>query len=956
MDTSPENWGADCWDVAAGRTADTCCKLDVSEFGRFDGHNAGSGTSAECWGERGRRASFEECCTNADCWTSGFSYDDCCGVHFGAGGNPLCWSGHFTYDVCCQARGSIPWVEEFFASHSHRSLYTVESFYTDAQYGPDFGYYSTGRVLRGGRFNRSDGGAAVEFAHFTTFPMALEPHFGRHICRLLFMAWLSLQMPPILRVIELGAGSGQLGVDIARCVRQNEIGMQDTRGVVQAWQSAMRYTVVERSPALAGRQRRRGLRVVQADAQDPSLCPQLRRRLRAAESVGKHAVGLEDASDAPGVLISNELIDSFAPARLRMGIAIDDVDFRQCGAWQEIRVVHVLDQGALRDVLQLAGVPEPSIQHVSGMLAETTDQFACGAVHDTSIGRAAERAVLSDLPCWSGNGDHDATSCCRLSEYQPGCWAQGRTPELCCSPPCLPLFLAVASLPFEQDLRLPMSAHEFRRRIRLDSKARARLRKLVGQLRGDIAPSTTLLMTAEQYRQLRRLVVNVPVAEIELLRRITTRKVVTPLEAERCDQVQQWVGRHEARLLQEVPSFLELGYSSIDLLLRFGEEGYGQLADCLLPGGGYVLTVDYGAAFAPMLHATAVSGEDNIVPPMYDIPSDSPLPDCHSEWTRCAGLIDWTTGADFTNLAAAGEQLGWRTVYYGPQSALEQITPLEIPVAADFDVQVPGYFTAKAGGYPRPSTTLGRFASNWYGRILDGGQRWHYFKALLQFKAPGYGNEHLDALANGTEDDTGATESVHQRDPEACKNRPARLHRNQLLTGQLILAPPFPLGYDDLNPCWMVDATNIPVADQIRLAREAGRPAGVVVAQAQQSLETLERMDKIYADVYEDLQLAARLTDWLVAKHGCRRTGDGTWRVGIPSFNDSWSESHPHVWPPWVKIWGLDRLRRVGAGLLRTLRDGIGFGHMGGASLRVRPFECAAEVAGRRLCGTTVTA
>lgn len=66
------------------------------------------------------------------------------------------------------------------------------------------------------------------------------------------------------------------------------------------------------------------------------------------------------------------------------------------------------------------------------------------------------------------------------------------------------------------------------------------------------------------------------------------------------------------------------------------------------------------------------------------------LPECHNFWPKCiffafgdlaqtgyirirwhlkgspmisgAGRIDWTTFVDFTNLAAAGERRGWRTV------------------------------------------------------------------------------------------------------------------------------------------------------------------------------------------------------------------------------------------------------------------------------------------------------
>ena len=38
------------------------------------------------------------------------------------------------------------------------------------------------------------------------------------------------------------------------------------------------------------------------------------------------------------------------------------------------------------------------------------------------------------------------------------------------------------------------------------------------------------------------------------------------------------------------------------------------------------------------------------------------LPNCHNNWPVCAGRIDWTTFVDFTNMAAAGLEIGYETV------------------------------------------------------------------------------------------------------------------------------------------------------------------------------------------------------------------------------------------------------------------------------------------------------
>merc|ERR1712216_977315 len=91
---------------------------------------------------------------------------------------------------------------------------------------------------------------------------------------------------------------------------------------------------------------------------------------------------------------------------------------------------------------------------------------------------------------------------------------------------------------------------------------------------------------------------------------------------------------------------------------------------------------------------------------------------------------------DFTNLAAVGQKLGWMPTFYGPQSALEQITSLELVTASGEQVVVPGYFTLRRAKYPRSRSFLGRSVASWYGRAIEGGQRWASFKMLVQFKRP----------------------------------------------------------------------------------------------------------------------------------------------------------------------------------------------------------------------------
>jgi len=89
---------------------------------------------------------------------------------------------------------------------------------------------------------------------------------------------------------------------------------------------------------------------------------------------------------------------------------------------------------------------------------------------------------------------------------------------------------------------------------------------------------------------------------------------------------------------------------------------------------------------------------------------------------------------DFTNVAAAGEQLGWRTLTYGPQSVLEHISRRNVTMGDSF-YSVPGYGVLT-------KSWASRHVQNWYGRETLASsaetsgweQRWTSFKALLMEK------------------------------------------------------------------------------------------------------------------------------------------------------------------------------------------------------------------------------
>jgi SAM-dependent MidA family methyltransferase len=116
---------------------------------------------------------------------------------------------------------------------------SYRDFVDDALFHPAWGYYSTGQVRFG------------EGGHYDTFPLALAPLFGRMVAIYAYRFWRRAGQPPRFEICELGAGNGQLCLDVliavSQCARQQD-----------AWRrfaAALRYRIVERSAALITRQR-----------------------------------------------------------------------------------------------------------------------------------------------------------------------------------------------------------------------------------------------------------------------------------------------------------------------------------------------------------------------------------------------------------------------------------------------------------------------------------------------------------------------------------------------------------------------------------------------------------------------------------------------------------------------------------------------------------------------------
>eukprot|EP00747_Dinoflagellata_sp_TGD_P166013 gnl/TRDRNA2_/TRDRNA2_188162_c0_seq1.p1 gnl/TRDRNA2_/TRDRNA2_188162_c0~~gnl/TRDRNA2_/TRDRNA2_188162_c0_seq1.p1 ORF type:complete len:929 (+),score=138.21 gnl/TRDRNA2_/TRDRNA2_188162_c0_seq1:78-2864(+) len=869
-----------CW--VGDFTKDHCCQGDET-------------TRPDCWDDM---YSFGECCPNADCWDGDkFTYQLCCDTTtYGSEGNPACWSGVYNYAHCCLANASAQsWVDVFVGGIDTDQFYGMDEFYTDAQYGDDFGYYSTGRVLRAGKVGKETeegelegerpGKDTQQFAHYTTYPMALSPHFGRIVCRLLFLKWIHLGERTPFRVVEMGAGSGQLAVDTQKCVRNNELGIAPS--VWRRWAAAFEYLILERSPALRARQQSRGLRSVRGDAQTVESCPTALATLAAstacsgnsAKEAPECASGRRaTAESGASVVISNELLDAFAPVKLRLSL-FEEPNPTDCKAWQEIRMVHTIHEAELRRISE--GPLQHTTERTEALVADlkffTTEMFC--HVANSTVGRAARESV----------------------------------PEAS----CLALVLGLSELLTHADLQLPKAAHNMRLRLRKDRELVERLRISVRGLDGALGDAVVL--PRQVYRLLRHQLRTDPLTEVSFLSAVQTRRVPAPLTEERCGELQWWFEAHKQRVLRLAHLYRSLGYPAISLLVRPGERNFVELVDCLLgPSGGYVLSVDYGASFEALGHSLSVDPSDDgiFIPPVpHELMED--LPDCYAWWPTCAGRVDWTTFVDFTNLAMAGEQYGWQTLFYGPQSLLEHISRRNVTFGGK-DYIVPGYAVLS-------QIWASRHVQNWYGReelaskaASDSWQqRWTSFKCLLLFKPPASGQGVRAPIASST---TSAT-LVKRRNG-------------------VIVFPSWHLDQEEVDSCWNLDPSALPLADWVRRHNwnDPRKAIGMITEEINKDL------GRDYAITYEEAQLAVRMVDWLVAAEGCEnfRPAKASSLLGSEGL---WKKLLKRLLRVWEHVWGAEAVERVALGILRRLAAGPDEVHDAGP-----PSECIGQQTYERLC------
>ncbi len=182
----------------------------------------------------------------------------------------------------------------------------------------------------------------------------------------------------------------------------------------------------------------------------------------------------------------------------------------------------------------------------------------------------------------------------------------------------------------------------------------------------------------------------------------------------------------------------------------------------------------------------------------------------------------------------------------------------------------------------------------------------------------------------------------------------------------IVQAPTFHLDVAEIDPCWLYDPLNMPIADWSRINTEATN------ATVRQILSTLNHnVDRdlglryaggyaysfglFYVIVYciqyslcspqkryEEAQLAVRLVDFLVKSTGCLAFAESS------SISFRWKDWHKHRW---MSIWREEVLDRVGPAIMNILRSEVSaIENNVTSTTRHYPYECLARQMFRSMC------
>jgi len=167
--------------------------------------------------------------------------------------------------------------------------------------------------------------------------------------------------------------------------------------------------------------------------------------------------------DADAIL-TNELIDAFAPVKLKMSVFdLQNIDPGSCSSWTEMRLLHLIKKSDLLNIFgPQVGLPDPT--KVIAQLEDFTTTFFCTAAK-TSIGEIASMLLPRNTTC-------------------------------------LNMILGLSELMENADLQIPAASHNVRLRLKKDVLVQDRLRKIVKRM--EYEHKDQVVIPRHMYKQLRK--------------------------------------------------------------------------------------------------------------------------------------------------------------------------------------------------------------------------------------------------------------------------------------------------------------------------------------------------------------------------------------------------------------------------------------------------------------------
>lgn len=132
----------------------------------------------------------------------------------------------------------------------------------------------------------------------------------------------------------------------------------------------------------------------------------------------------------------------------------------------------------------------------------------------------------------------------------------------------------------------------------------------------------------------------------------------------------------------------------------------------------------------------------------------------------------------------------------------------------------------------------------------------------------------------------------------------------------IVSFPSWHLDAGEMDECWQLDPTSLPLADWVRRQQKEDPRAALELM----SDELSDSLGRQYSEAYEEAQLGVRLVDWLVATEGCQNLKP---RKVLTTLNSRglWLSMRARLLRAWEDVWGAEAVERIALAVLRRLAE-----------------------------------